>query len=1302
MSELVEYGSCDQQPISDGLPGSGENDSFAFPLTALQSRIWSADSVNPGNRAFNGAFRLSLEGPLEPKILEETFNALIVRHEILRAVCRVIDGKPMLLIKPKLKVHLSTGDLRSLPPEQRELEIDRLCGEEAQRGFDLQTGPLLRVGLLRIDHEQYILLLTVHHIICDGWSISILMDEIATLYSAIHDGQFSPLPDLEIQFADYAVWQNEQVANSEFATQLSYWRRKLDNYTPFRISTDFTRPDGLSVNSAIVSEMLPREMTEALKRFSDVRGGTMFTTSLAACIVVLHGHTGATDISIGSPVAGRTRTDIENVVGLFLNHIVFRVQFANDPTFSELASIVGETAAEALSNQDIPLEEVIRTVLPNLRCDESCYGISFSCQREYGRATTHQFEFAGIRMSSMPSKSQGALYDLNFFLVERSSGWRLSVEYNTDLYREATAKKMLDTFRQVIDRVAANPECKISELLKENALDGAAEVIPEQKTAGAEAREAIPTVFHKFPASVAQRRFWLLSTVASGSPILNMPACVRISGALSTHLLEKSCQLLIDRHEILRTTLRREGDDLVQICASHYAFTLRISDLSGVATAERERQLTEMIHQEAERAFDLSQSVPFRIQLICLSKDEHVLIVTIHHAASDGWSQGVLQRELWTIYHALVDNKEPDLEPLSVQYSDFTIWQNEWLNSDEAAEQLNFWTQKLSPPLPVLDIPTDRPVVRLTAAQGAMEIAVLPEAICRSLKEFSRSENVTMFMLTLACFAVLLSPYSDEGDVVVGSPVAGRKPEIESLVGPFSNPIAIRLNITEKLTLREVLQQAHSVTTDALAYSDLPFMVLLEKLQTRARHGRNPLFQLYFTYQTAFVRTLEFSDLKISPIKNLTVGTSFEIQLAVIERENEIHVQLDYNSNLFDAASIRRLLTDYCDLLSTLATAPERTVADVTLNPFRGSRSVATADSGRGTYHPPRNANEARLVNIFERIFDQPTIGIHDDFFDLGGQSLTAARLLHEIEKEFNIRIDLSEVILAPTVEKLGLRLESGAAATESLVVPLHVAGPKVPLFCIHSGGGHVIAYRELVSCLDRGQPVFGVRAPELDGAQKSLTVEELAEKYIVEIRRIQSHGPYQLCGMSFGGLVAYEMAMRLIGQGEKVAVLALFDTGNPAYYANLSFLDWITFRSIYIVDRFRKYTRNMLSGAIGNVANDVYVFFRNRIRGLAWRGGQKVSKLLRREMPKPLRSNQDMFSAASSVYTPQPYAGELLLFRAEGRTAEYGIDVTLGWREVVGNNIRVICCPGSHTSMMDKPHVEELAKQLSNFLLEY
>jgi thioesterase domain-containing protein/acyl carrier protein len=477
-------------------------------------------------------------------------------------------------------------------------------------------------------------------------------------------------------------------------------------------------------------------------------------------------------------------------------------------------------------------------------------------------------------------------------------------------------------------------------------------------------------------------------------------------------------------------------------------------------------------------------------------------------------------------------------------------------------------------------------------------------------------------------------------------------------------------------------------------------MVLLEKLQPRARHGRNPVFQFYFTYQTAFIRPLEVASQKVVPLPSLTVGTPFEIQLAIIERESEIHLQMDYNSNLFDGGTIRQLLGNYCDLLQTLMSVPERRIADIAMAPLKPGLTARAGNKPIHEYVAPRNDHEARLVKVFELIFDQSGIGIRDDFFELGGQSLTAARLLQEIEKEFDVTLDLSEIIVAPTVEQLAQRLSGRSGVLDSLVVPLQATGAKVPLFCIHSGGGHVMGYRDLVSCLDKDQPVFGVRAPELDGAQKFLTVEELAHKYISEIRRVQGSGPYQLCGMSFGGLVAYEIAMMLVDQGEQVALLALFDTGNPAYFKNLSLIKWARFRSLYLVDRVRKYVGNLMRGAIGNVAADIDLFFRSRIRNLVWRSSRKISKVMGRTMPKPLRSNVDLFADASRAYVPRPYNGKFLLFEAEGRTAEFGIDETLGWGEVAKDNIRIIRTPGDHTSMMNRPHVVELAMHIKQYLV--
>lgn len=1306
MSALIDDEGLTPLPQSRSeILASGADDFFAFPLTAVQQRIWSADCAIPGNRAYNGSFRLNLEGPVDQSILEKAINELTKRHEVLRAFCRVIDGKPVLLVRPTLDLHLDVIDLRVLPAEQRELEMDRLCSEEAKRGFDLKNGPLIRVGLLKIDNRRHVLMLTIHHIVCDGWSIGILLEELAKVYTAICEGKSCTLPELSIQFGDYAVWHQERLASPELKNEIGYWQRKLTEYHRLEVPTDFPRPAGPSLNSAIVSQMLPRDLTDALKGFSDDNRGTMFITTLAACMLVLHGFTGVHDICVGSPVAGRTRTDVENVVGLFLNHLVFRVQFPVDATFAELVSIVGDTVLEAFANQEVPLEEIIKA-MPAKERPEPFYLISFSCQREYAHASTFELEFSGIRMSSLPSKSQGALYDLNFFVVERAAGWRLSLEYNTDLYAEATANEMLKAFRRVLDTVATEPHLRISDLLKkieplrEWSPPAVAGPVNLDRTASKNESNGALEGVHKFPASVAQRRFWLVSKVASGSAMLNMPACVRIRGNLSQKLIEKSLQYLVDRHEILRTTLREQNGELSQIVADSCDVVLPMSDLETVAASEREGAMLQMVREEAEKSFDLTRDVPFRIRLFRLQQDDHVLIITIHHIACDGWSQGLLQRELWSVYRALADGQSPDLPSLPIQYGDFSVWQQEWLNSEAAQEQLNFWTQKLAAPLPILDFPTDRSPTRLLPARGAMEIVVLPEEFGRALKQFSRAENVTMFMLTLAGFGLVLCRQSGGEDVLIGSPMAGRRAETEGLVGPFSNPIALRLHLSDTSTLQELLRQARDTTMDALANSELPFMVLFERLQPRARHGRNPLFQFYFTYQTAFLRPVEVAGLKVTPLPSLTVGTPFEIQLAIIERENEIHLQMDYNSNLFDAGSIRQLLGNYCEVLRAFLSGSERTIADIGFSLPRPDHKTHVSSDPVRAYVAPRNNHEARLVRIFERLFDQPNIGIYDDFFELGGQSLTAARLLQEIEKEFDISLDLSEIIVAPTVEKLVERITGRSGKEESLIVPLQEAGAKVPLFCIHSGGGHVIGYRDLVSCLSEDQPVFGIRAPELDGAQKFLTVEELAFKYIPEIRRVQSRGPYQLCGMSFGGLVAYEIASILVQEGEQVALLALFDTGNPAYFKNLSLIKWLKFRFLYFVDRVGKYARNMISGAFGDVVSDIDLFFRSRIRRLVWRSGRNLSLVVGHEMPKPLRSNVDMFADASRAYTPRPYSGKFFLFEAEGRTAEYGIDVTLGWGQVAHGNLQIIRTPGDHVSMMSRPNVDELARTLEKHLV--
>jgi hypothetical protein len=296
-------------------------------------------------------------------------------------------------------------------------------GDLSHRTFDLARGPLFRARLLKLGRDEHLLLITLHHIICDGWSIGLIMEELQQLYTAFAQGLSGPLPAISVHFADFVVWQQEMARRPEIELQLAYWKKKLRRYRHLEIPADVSEPNHESDDAQIISYLLPRALTDRLREYSNSQGGTFFITTLAAFFAFLHRVTGANDLDIGSPLAGRNRTELETLIGQFVNHIVFRVEVENDPTFETFLSAVRDTVWEAFSNQDVPFENVVKAVRPAPdHLHDPFFRINFICQREYGRAASFNFDFAGIRMSTMPSKTQGALYDLNFFLVEREVG----------------------------------------------------------------------------------------------------------------------------------------------------------------------------------------------------------------------------------------------------------------------------------------------------------------------------------------------------------------------------------------------------------------------------------------------------------------------------------------------------------------------------------------------------------------------------------------------------------------------------------------------------------------------------------------------------------------------------------------------------------------------------------------------------------------------------------------------------------------------------------------------------------------
>ncbi|HLH97107.1 MAG TPA: alpha/beta fold hydrolase [Xanthobacteraceae bacterium] len=806
---------------------------------------------------------------------------------------------------------------------------------------------------------------------------------------------------------------------------------------------------------------------------------------------------------------------------------------------------------------------------------------------------------------------------------------------------------------------------------------------------------------YQLPASVAQLRFWHLSRVMPDSAAFNMPATVRIFGPLSAETLEKSMQTIVDRHESLRTRFKDIEGELVQLISARAPFALLITDLQDVPAEGREDALMTLLREDAQRPFSLELGSLLRVRLFRLAADDHVLIVTLHHIISDGWSQGILQRELWTIYEAIRNGRPPDLPPLPIQYSDFAVWQKDWLASEEASAQLAFWMQSLAGPLPVLDFPTDHIPGQRSNLLGSVETLTLPDDLIRRLRRLGQSSHATMFMVMAAAFAIMLERYTDQQKLTIGSPAANRNSQTESIIGPFSGPMALRIDLSGNPTARAAVQNLSEVTMKALDHAGFPFELLLDQLKVRSVRGRNPLFQFYFMYQTAFLQQREIAGLRILPLAGISVGTPFEIQLAIIERNDGVRANLEYDRGLFEPDSIRSILSYYLSVLEEMAANPDRRLSEIALPslPRRPTQAAESLDSQHELV-APRSAVEAKLAEMWKRLFDLPSVGVCDDFFDLGGHSLMAAKLITMIESEFQVRLDLSNLLVARTIEKLAEMLQNDHSGPRSAIVPLRQLGTKVPLFCVHGGGGHVLSYQELADALPTDQPVYGLSAPELDGALESMSVEQLAALYNREIRRLQPRGPYRLCGYSFGGLVAFQMAAQLIEAGEDVAVLVMLDTGNLDYYRNLPTTDWIRFWTTVAIDRARRYYRRLADRRFDVALSAAFYFVRKNVRLWLWSIAQRVFRVANRPMPRPLRDNLTMFKRVASSYKPRPIKARVILFRAMERDPEYSHNKVLGWDLVAEKGVAVHYVPGDHLSFLRQPYVDKLAGELNKYLV--
>jgi len=430
------------------------------------------------------------------------------------------------------------------------------------------------------------------------------------------------------------------------------------------------------------------------------------------------------------------------------------------------------------------------------------------------------------------------------------------------------------------------------------------------------------------PLSYAQQRLWFLDQLEPGNPFYNIPLAVRLRGELQPEILEQSLNEIIRRHEVLRMSFVNEGGRAVQVVAAELQLRWGLTDLVGLSEAEQAEALAAVSRAEATAPFDLSRGPLLRARLLRLEEREHVALLTLHHIVSDGWSMGVLVREVASLYESYSQGVTAQLPELGIQYADYAVWQREWLESGVLEEQLEYWKEQLRDAPAVLDLPTDRARPAVQSYRGGREELQLSEELSAGLRELSRREGVTLFMTLLAAFQTLLYRYTGQREIVVGSPIAGRtRMETEGLIGLFVNTLALRSEVDGEARFVDLLQQVREVTLRAHAHQDLPFERLVEELEPERALSHAPLFQVLFALQNAPQEQVDLPGLSLTALPVETGASKFDLVLVLAETDGRLAGVIKYAVDLFEAQTIRRMMDHFKVLLSAIVSDPGQRLA---------------------------------------------------------------------------------------------------------------------------------------------------------------------------------------------------------------------------------------------------------------------------------------------------------------------------------------------------------------------------------------
>ena len=1318
-----------------------------LPLSFAQRRLWFIEQLAPGKSAYNIPAAIRLKGPLNVVALERCLNEIVKRHEALRTTFAMVDGGPVQVIAPILTLALPVVDLRELSGDAREIEVRRLAAEEAGLRFDLARGPLLRIKLLRLGDEEHVGLLTMHHIVSDGWSTGILIREMAVLYEAFSSGRPSPLPELPIQYADFADWQRDWLRGEVLETQLAYWKEQLLGAPALlELPTEHSRPAVQSFQGAHRSLLLPKQLGEALKALSRHEGVTLFMTLLAAFKILLHRYTSQDDLVVGTPIANRNHTEIEGLIGFFANTLALRTDLSGNPSFRQLLRRVREVCLAAYSHQDLPFEKLVEELHPQRDLSRSPI---FQVMFVINNALVETVELTGLTVSPIKGDSEAAHFDLTLQIGETEQGLMEAVlVYNTDLFEAGTIARMLGHFQTLLEAVIADPDRRLADLPLLTRAERHQLLVEWNNTRTDHPQDLC--VHQLFEAQVERTPDAI--AVVFQDQHLTYSELNRRANQLAHHLralgvgpdvpvgvcLEQSLEIVIALVGVLKA-----GGVYVPLDPAYpnERLAFMLEDTEAAVLLTQERLVAGLPEHEARIVcLDSGWAAVAREKPdnpVTSTMDENLAYV-IYTSGSTGRPKGVLVSHGSIVTHCRDIQRcyELDSSDRVLQFSSLSVDLSleQILPTLIAGARLLLARAEVSPPnefhriiaefgLTVLNIPTpywhelvrewaDLPELsrnlqpRLFIVGGDV---MSPEALDRWQKTSMQAVRLinaygpTETTITATAFEIApqLGEHTTLQKVPIGRPLANREIYILDKYGnPVPTGVPGELHIGGAGLARGYLNRPDLTAEKFIPnpFSSAPGARLYQT-GDRARHLPDGSIELFgrIDHQVK-IRGFRVELEEIEAVLRQHPDVREAVVLAQQETSGEkrlVAYLVSEREHSPTADDLRGFAKDKLPEYMMPAVFVLLEAMPLMPNGKVDRHALPAPDQARPelekAFVAPRDELELQLTHLWEEVLGVRPIGVRDNFFELGGHSLAAVRLFSLIEKKLGRRLPLATVFQGATVEHLAgiLRCQARPSAGISLVA-IQPAGNKRPLFLIHPAGGHVFPYVQLAHCLGLDQPCYGLQARGLEeGQQPHTRIEDMAAYYIEALRTLQTEGPYFLGGWSAGGVVAFEMAQQLHAQGQSVALLALLDARIPTPDEDFADED---FEATLLADFVRYFGLSLdPRESLARLPRDELL---TRVLEQAKRAGL-VPPDVEASQAHPFIELCKADFRATRNYVLHRYPGRVTLFKASQELEKASADATLGWSEWAAGGVEVHVVPGNHANMVYKPNVEVLAQKL-------